>query len=71
MRERWPALKSALRAALPRCDCGSVDTARLQSLVAADSRSKAAPGVSLWATDLTNVGQECLPEREPTLSKPW
>jgi len=41
VRERWPALKSALRAALPRCDCGSVDTARLQSLVAAEQQGGA------------------------------
>jgi hypothetical protein len=40
-RERWPALKSALRAALPQCDCSAVDTVRLQALVAAERQGGA------------------------------
>lgn len=40
-RERWPALKSALRTALPQCDCGAVDTERLQALVAAERQGGA------------------------------
>jgi hypothetical protein len=41
-RQRWPALQVALGSALPRCDCGKVDTARLQQLVAAEQRASGA-----------------------------
>jgi hypothetical protein len=41
-RQRWPALQSALGNALPRCDCGKVDTARLQQLVGAEQRASGA-----------------------------
>lgn len=41
-RQRWPALQVALGDALPRCDCGKVDTARLQQVVAAEQRASGA-----------------------------
>jgi hypothetical protein len=40
-RERWPALKSALHAALPGCACSKVDTVHLQSLVGAEQQAGA------------------------------
>jgi hypothetical protein len=41
MQERWPALKSALASALPRCDCSKVDTVRLQAVVGAEQQAGA------------------------------
>jgi hypothetical protein len=41
-RTRWPALRSALEAALPSCDCRSLDTAGLRSIVSAEQRAGAA-----------------------------
>ena len=40
--QRWPALKAALGAALPACDCHKLDTAGLRWLVSAEQRAGAA-----------------------------
>jgi hypothetical protein len=39
--ERWPALKAALRDAIPRCQCSKVDTAHLLSVVSAEQQAGA------------------------------
>jgi hypothetical protein len=40
--ERWPALRRALIAALPQCDCGDLDTDDLRQLLLAEQRAGAA-----------------------------
>jgi hypothetical protein len=40
-RQRWPALQSALRSALPGCDCNGLDSASLRLLVSAEQRAGA------------------------------
>jgi hypothetical protein len=40
--ERWPALRSALLEALPRCDCEALDTEPLRELLLAEQRAGAA-----------------------------
>jgi hypothetical protein len=38
---RWAALKGALREAIPRCECGKVDTVRLLAVVSAEQQAGA------------------------------
>jgi hypothetical protein len=40
--ERWPALRSALLDALPKCDCNDLDTDQLRQLLMAEQRAGAA-----------------------------